>query len=84
MSDVEELNKNLRIWWLNIENIIYVFNPCTTKVFVSIFNSFKAKSAKAISSYKWIKNNIIYKKIDLTQIALFDQLYIYHKICYKF
>ena len=46
--------------------------------------SFKAESAKAISSYKWIKNNIIYKKIDLTQIALFDQLYIYHKICYKF
>ena len=84
MSDVEKLNKNLRIWWLNIKNIIYVFNPGTTKVFVSIFHSFKAESAKAISSYKWIKNNIIYKKIDLTHIALFDQLYIYQKICYKF
>ena len=68
----------------SFKNIIYVFNPCTTKVVVSIFHSFKAESAKAISSYKWIKNNIIYKKIDLSQIELFDQLYIYHKICYKF
>ena len=33
-------------------------NPCTAELFVSIFHSFEAGIADAISSFKWIKNNI--------------------------
>ena len=39
-----------------------VFNPCAAELFVIIFHSFEAGIANAISSFKLMKNNIIYEK----------------------
>ena len=36
-------------------------NSCTAELFVSIFHSFEAGIANAISSFKWMKTSIIYK-----------------------
>ena len=36
-------------------------SPCIAKEFVSIFYSFKAGIANAISSFKWMKNCISYE-----------------------
>ena len=41
----------------------HFINPCAAVMFVSIFHSFKAGIASAISSFKWVKNNITYKKM---------------------
>ena len=38
-----------------------LFNSCTAEFFVSIFQSFKAGIANTISSFKWMKNDIIYE-----------------------
>ena len=44
-----------------MHHMIY-FNPCAAELFVSIFHSFAAGIANAISSFKWMKNIIIYEK----------------------
>ena len=38
---------------------IFSIEPCTAELFVSIFHSFEAGIANAISSFKWMKNNFI-------------------------
>ena len=38
------------------------FNPCAAELFVSIFYSLEAGIANAISSFQWIKNDIIYEE----------------------
>ena len=52
-QEVRQESENLMTMF-SFKNIIDVFNTdtTTTKVFVSIFHSFKAESAKAISSFK--------------------------------
>ena len=45
----------MRLYLLNV-------NPCAAELFVSIFHSFEAGIADAISSFKWMKNNIIFEK----------------------
>ena len=42
--------------------IIQSFNHWTAVLFVSIFHSFEAGIANAISSFKWMKNSIMYEK----------------------
>ena len=49
-------------------------SPCPAELFVSIFHSFEAGIANAISSFKWKKNNIVYEKIFISQIELLDEL----------
>ena len=41
----------------------FLINPCTSELVVSIFQSF----------IQMMKNNIIYEKIDISQIELFDE-----------
>ena len=38
-----------------------IVNSCSAELFVNIFHSFEAGIAIAISSLKWIKNNIIFE-----------------------
>ena len=47
------------------------FRP-TAELFVSIFHSFEAGIANAISSFKWMKNNVIFEKNKHLLITLFD------------
>ena len=39
-----------------------IFNPRAAELFVSIFHPFEAGIANAISSFKQMKNTIIYEK----------------------
>ena len=51
------------MWIIYIMTIIKCnINPSAAVLFVSIFHSFAAGIANAISSFKWMKNNIIYEK----------------------
>ena len=59
-------------WELNPCQSNIPANPCADVVLTSIFHSFEAGIANAISSFKWMKNNIIYEKKDISQIELFD------------
>ena len=59
------LRRMRHIRHLGIKGSYLPFNPCTAEVFVSIFLSFEAGIADAISSFKWMKNNIIYEKSHL-------------------
>ena len=40
--------------------IIYINPGCAAELLVSISHSFQAGIANAITSFKWMKNNIIY------------------------
>ena len=41
---------------------IIIVNPCSAELFVRIFHSFETGISNAISSFKWMKNDIINEK----------------------
>ena len=57
------------------------FNYDAAELLVSIFQSFGAGIANAISSFKWrkIEAYLYLSKIETIQIVLFNRLSIYHK-----
>ena len=44
------------------EKVSTLYNPWPVELFLSIFQSFEAGIASAISSFKWMKNKINYEK----------------------
>ena len=50
--------------------LVQYVNPCAAYLFVRIFHSFEAGIADAISSFKWMENNIIYEKYGLSSTCV--------------